>query len=142
MMYSNITASALPELMARDDRRGRLVALRVLVKDWAQNPQVRAEMIAVPPRRRRWHDRFTARRRDLPRLAAVVHALCDRDAIEVPAWVHEHRSPKPISVTDSISLSSAYGQLLRAEAPEACSYHRVFFDRSTIEDHRVHGFRS
>lgn len=140
-MYVNISAAALPELLAEDDGRGRVVALRVLVKDWAQNPQARAEMIAGPPHRQRWHHRFTARRRDLPRIAAVVHALCDRDGVDVPAWVYEHRSRKPIAVTDSISLHTDYGKLLQTEAPEACRYHRVYFDRSTIEDHRVHGFR-
>ena len=141
MMYANISAAAMPALMAEDDQRDRLVALRVLVKDWAQNPHAREQMIAEPPRRHRWHHRFTARRHDLARIAAIVHALCDRDDVEVPAWVHKHRSPKPISITDSISMSGAYGQLLRAEAPQACHRHNVFFDRSTIEDHRVHGFR-
>ena len=36
MAYTNISAAALPTLMADDDQRGRMVALRVLVKDWAQ----------------------------------------------------------------------------------------------------------
>ena len=30
---------------------------------------------------------------------------------------------------------------MQAEAPTACSYHRVWFDPASIEDHRVHGFR-
>ena len=93
-MYTNMTAAALPALMATDDQRDRMVALRVLVKDWAQSPDGRERMIAEPPRRHRWHHRFTARRRDLPRIAAVVHALCDRDGVEVPAWVHQHRCPQ------------------------------------------------
>ena len=141
MMYMNMSAAALPALMARDDQRGRMVDLRTSVKDWAQNPDDREQMIAEPPRRHRWHHRFTARRRDLPRIAAVVHALCERDGIDVPELVHKHRSPKAIAITDSISISGPYGRLLRAEAPQACGYHNVYFDRSTIEDHRVHGFR-
>ena len=39
-------------------------------------------------------------------------------------------------------MSGAYGQLLQAEAPQACHHHNVFFGRSTIEDHRVHGFNA
>ena len=36
MACTNISAAALPTLMADDDQRGRMVALRVLVKDGAQ----------------------------------------------------------------------------------------------------------
>ena len=141
MKYANMSAAALPALMARDDQRGRMVALRVLVKNCAQNPDDREQMIAEPPRRHRWHDRFTARRRDLPPIAAVVDARCQRDGIDVPEWVHKRRSRNPVAITDSISISGRYGRLLRAEAPQACCCLNVYFVRSTIEDHRVHGFR-
>ena len=91
MAYTHISAAALPALMADDDQRGRMVALRVLAKDWAQ----------------------------------------------VPAWVLKHRSPKPSPITDAISISNPYGDLLRAEAPPSCAQHNMFFGRSTIEDHRA-----
>ena len=134
-----MTAAALPRLMAVDDGRGRVVDIRVLVKDWTANPAGRPSMIAEPPCRR-WRDRLTRRRRDLPRIAAVVHALCDRDAVAVPAWVWQHRSRRPIGLTDRSPLAADRNSGLRSGAPEPCSYHRVWFGPATIEDHRVHGF--
>ena len=140
MRFTNLTAAALPRLMAVDDRRGRITDLRAFVKDWAQEDSVgRAAMIVEAPRRARRHHRFT-RRRDLPRIAAVVHALCDRDSVPVPNWVWEHRSPKPVAITDAVRMGTDYTRLVQAEAPSACAYHQVWFPPATIEDHRVHGF--
>ena len=73
MERTEVTVAALPRLLTHDDGRGRVVDMRVLVKDWCANPQSRLAMITELPRRRRWHDRFTRRRRDLPRIAALVH---------------------------------------------------------------------
>lgn len=119
--------------MARDDKRGRVVELRLLVKNWASFPDKRYSMIQEAPRRSRWFHRFTSRRRDLPRVAAVVHALCERDGVDAPAWVWEHRSRRHIAITDDVSLDTAYGKSLRADAPDVCSYHRVWFSQAMLE---------
>ena len=92
MRYRSVTTADLPGLMTSDDGRGRVVDLRQFAKDWAHaTPEGRARMVAVPPRRFRWYHRFKARRRDLASIAAVAHALCDRDGVEVPDWVWRHR---------------------------------------------------
>lgn len=141
MMCANISAAALPGLIARDDGRGRVVELRALCKQWAgADSGERSAMIEDPPRRRRWYDRFTRRRRDLARIAAVVHALCDRDGVPVPDWVWLHRSRRAVGLTDRSPMGSRRNNILRRSAPEACAYHRVWFDSATIEDHRIHGF--
>ncbi len=136
-----LCAADLPALLARDDGRGRIVALRELVKRWACYPEQRVVMVAQAPKRYRFYDRFTARRWDLARVAAVVHALCDRDAVEVPRWVWQHRCRHPIGIVDSLDPSSKWGRAVVADAPDACAYHDVWFDHTMIENISVHGFR-
>ena len=141
MYVPTISAVQIPRCMANDDNRGRVVELRELCKQWALTDHAhRAAMVAVMPRRHRWWDRFTARRRDLARIAAVVHALCDRDGVDVPRWVRKYRSRRPIGLIP-LDLESPYARAVLADAPEACAYHRVWFDQSAIENITVHGFR-
>ena len=142
MAYRPVTTADLPALMTPDDGRGRVVDLRQFAKDWAhETPESRARMVAARPRRFRWYHRFNARRRDLARIAAVAHALCDRDGVEVPDWVWRHRSRRHIMIGGRPATDTPWVRLVQAEAPAACSYHRVWFDPASIEDIRVHGFR-
>ena len=137
-----LRACDLPSLLAVDDNRGRVAALRELVKRWACLPEQRAAMIEQAPRRHRFYDRwFTVRSDDLARIAAVVHALCDRDGVAVPGWVSRHRARRPIGIVASLDPGSEYGRAVLADAPEACAEHRVWFDQTMIENVTVHGFR-
>lgn len=104
-------------------------------------PHLRDAMISDPPKRRRWYHRLTPRRRDLARIAAVVHALCDRDGHPVPQWVWEHRSAKDIHIDSRPVEDGAWDHHIRRIAPAACAYHNVWFDPASIEDIRVHGIR-
>lgn len=134
-----ITAAQVPRWMSHDDGRGRIVELIQLAKDWASFPALREAMIQEPPRSHRWHHRFTRRRRDLARIAAVVHALCDRDRHPIPSWVWQWRSDKPIGLCGGrVMQDTPYERSLRASAPEACSYHDVWFDHASIENIAVH----
>ena len=127
-----IVAAGLPGRMARPDGRGGVVELRELVKRWACSPEQRQAMIAAAPRRHRRLDRFTKRRWDLARVAAVVHALCDRDGVPVPGWVWKHRASRPVGITPLMDPRSRWAQRVLADAPEACAYHNVWFDPSMI----------
>ena len=133
------TAAELPRLMCKRDGCGRMTVLIQLAKDWARFPSLRDAMIVEPPKRRRWHHRFTPRKRDLARIAAVVHALCDCDGHPVPEWVWEHRSRRPIYIDSRPVEDDAYDRHIRRTAPAACAYHDVWFDPPSIEDIRVHG---
>ena len=142
MVVPTISADQIPRWMAKDDNRGRVVEVRELCKQWALTDYVhRAAMVNIAPRRYRWWHRFTARRHDLARVAAVVHALCDRDDVDVPDWVWRHRCRGPVGVPVSLYPESRYGRAVLVGAPDACVYHRVWFDHSTIENITVHGFR-
>lgn len=141
MFVPTITADQIPRWMADDDGRGRVVELRELCKQWAHTDHAhRVAMVARPPRPHRWYHRFTRRRHDLSRIAAVVHALCDRDGVSVPDWVWRHRSRRPIGVFASLDPNSKWGRAALADAPDACAYHDVWFDQSMIENITVHGF--
>ena len=135
-------ACDLPALLAVDDNRGRVVALRELVKRWACVPEQRAAMIEVAPRRHRFYDRWFTARRDLARIAAVVHTMCDRDGVPAPGWVSKHRARRPIGIVASLDPDSEYGRAVLADAPEACAEHGVWFDQTMIENVTVHGFRN
>ncbi len=142
MYVPTLSADQIPRWMAKDDNRGRVVELRELCKQWALTDHAhRAAMVSTVPRRYRWWHRFTARRHDLARIAAVVHALCDRDGVDVPGWVWKHRSARPIGLIP-LDLESHYGSIVLDVAPDACVYHRVWFDPASIENITVHGFRS
>ena len=137
-----LRARDLPGLIADDDGRGRVVAIRQFVKDWAvSDDDRRAQMAHVAPQRQRWWHRFGARRFDLAKIAAVVHALCDRDGLDVPAWVELHRSPRPVSLTGTRLRRTQWTAWARSVAPSACSHHNVWFLPVDLDDYRVHGFR-
>ncbi len=132
-----LTAAHIPACMADNDGRGRVVELREMCKQWARaGYEHRVAMVADPPRRFRWWHRFTRRRDDLARIAAVVHALCDRDGVPVPSWVWGHKTRKHRGLSER---SSGF-YIQDKGAPRTCAYHRVWFDPASIEDHRVHGF--
>ena len=137
-----LRACDLPEGIARDDGRGRVVAVRQFVKDWAASDALRREqMIADAPRRWRWWHRVGPRRFDIAKISAVVHSLCDRDGVELPEWVRRHRASRPVPLTDGRLKATPWTTQLMAQAPPACAAHNVWFDARSLDDYRVHGFR-
>ena len=61
------------------------------------------------------------------KIAAVVHALCQRDGHPLPQWAVEACSPVAVALVPDVDLESPYGQRLRDSAPGVCHYHRVYF---------------
>lgn len=91
-----------------------------LIKDWNNQPESRAQMLSggLPE----GTDATTA-----AKIAAVVHALCQRDGHPLPEWVLTSRSPVDVALVHDVDLSSPYGRRLRDDAPGVCAYHRVYF---------------
>ena len=104
------------------------VPLTLLVKEWDYFPDDRPAMIEDEPE--------GPDPDDLCRIAAVVHALCDRDGVPIPDWVWKHRSPVPIAWDRSCVMHGFIWETTVANAPPACEYHDVWFDYQFISAER------
>ena len=116
--------SQLPALMAEPSRRGHYRPLIQFIKDWNYWVADRAEMLDDPPPA--GTDPF-----HLASIAAVVHALTVRDAVELPAWVHGCRAD-PERTMSGRSITSNFGRLVVAEAPAVCAQHGVYFEADLL----------
>lgn len=124
-MERRLRAADVPMLYA--DRGVRWsVPLGALIREWEWWPSERTAIVAKEP--------ADAAADDLCRIAAVVHALCDRDAVPVPDWVWRHRWPEPIAWTRELSTAGPSWDRMVAHAPAACAWHNVWFGGDFITD--------
>ena len=77
-------------------------------------------------------DRNSIRSDDLASLAAVIHALCLRDALLPPEWVHEARSDSERTIW-GIDANSPLGAPVKLTAPPVCEIHNVFFEADFLD---------
>ena len=122
-----LTAVHLPASMASAPG-SRIAALAGFVNHWALHPDRRAAMCAAPPE--------GENRLDLVRIAATVHALCDRDGVEVPDWVWSRTWHEDVRMYDVGEVTPAFRRL----ALPTGVHHRVWFREDHIMCIRVHGF--
>ena len=116
-----IVLGELPAAMAEPGGRGaHYWPVIQLIKDWNNQPDARERMLAggLPA----GTDATTA-----AKIAAVVHALCERDGHTLPAWVTQARAPVEVALVPEVDLDSPFGQRVRMAAPAVCEYHRVYF---------------
>ena len=116
-------AADIPEVIALGSLR-ELLPYSMLAKEWEWWPADREMMVA---------DRPVTNTVDMCRIAAVVHALCDRDGVAVPEWVFEYRSPQPLALGSSLVIDGRIWERAVDEAPPACEYHNVWFSYRTLE---------
>jgi len=126
-VYRRVRAADLPAAMGSTASREH-VPLVSLVKDWEDFPGEREAMIADAPQGEDLAD--------LCRIAAVVHALCERDGATIPSWVWEHRSEVPIAWGKSVPMTGFIWDQTIANAPPACKHHNVWFDYQFISSVR------
>ena len=124
-----VTAAHLPEWMSAG-QGSRIAALSSFVNHWALHPERRPAMCAAPP--------SGQNRLDLVRIAATVHALCDRDGVGVPDWAWAHTWHEDVRIYDVGEASAEF----RSNALGTCAHHRVWFRGDHITCIRVHGMWS
>lgn len=120
-----LRAADVPVLYAECGERWS-VPLAALVREWEWWPAERAEIIEDEP--------VGAPPDDLCRIAAVVHALCDRDGVPAPGWVWRHRWFEPIAWARQLDTSGPLWDRMTERAPDACAYHNVWFGEDLISD--------
>ena len=120
-----LRAADVPALYADRDMRWS-VPLGALIREWEWWPGERVAIIADEP--------ADASPDDLCRIAAVVHALCDRDGVPMPDWVWRHRWFAPIAWTSELATSGPLWDRMVAQAPAACAWHNVWFGEDLITD--------
>jgi len=116
-----VVVGEIPAALATSSGRGTGYGPLVqFIKDWNNCPECRELMLAggLPEDT----DAVSG-----AKIAAVVHALCQRDGHPLPAWVLSARSPAEVALVPVVDLESPYGQRLRDDAPGVCHFHRVYF---------------
>ena len=124
-MERRLRAADVPALYAEPGVRWS-VPLVALIREWHWWPSERAAIVADEP--------VGGLPEDLCRIAAVVHALCDRDGVPVPDWVWRYRWQEPIAWTGELAAAGSLWDRMIARAPEACAYHNVWFGEDFISD--------
>ena len=117
--------SEMPVRMAEPSARGSYRSLIQFVMCWNDWPDHRSEMLDGPPPDD--GDRF-----HLATIASVVHALCARDGLSVPEWVHYYRADVEATIA-GVPATSDFGRIVAAEAPPTCAQHGVYFDYELLE---------
>lgn len=125
--FRYLRACEIPLLIAVGGRREH-VPYGCFANHWNWWPDDREAMVAEPP--------VSDSYEDLCRIAAVIHALCHRDAIPVPPWALQYRSRRPLLLSPFLETLISPGDPLwpipSDKIPPACEYHNVWFDRASI----------
>lgn len=125
-VFEELAAADLPELMEVECRRGPYrVPLAQFISDWNRSADPGA-MVSEEPS-------YNGDDLELmPTVAAVVHALCERDAVEPPEWVLSHRADRDVVLFAS-DPDSDYGRWVREQSPPVSKFHLVFFQSQLLD---------
>lgn len=95
------------------------------VMDWRRFPEQRPRMVAEEPPA--GTDEVVA-----AKMATVLHALCARDGLTAPGWVHQHRLDPGIALF-GVPLDSPFGDTISRRAPRVCAEHGVWFGADMLD---------
>ena len=101
------------------------VALAQFVKDWNRSSGAARQALLAPP----GPDGSV---QAIAVVAAVAHALLDRDGGAVPTWVAATRASEDIT-TCGAAVNSPFGRRIVEKSPPTCAQHRVYFDGALLD---------
>ena len=120
-----LTVPALAAEMLDPSWRHADRALIQFIMDWRRFPDQRQRVLEEAPPA--GIDAVIA-----AKMATVVHALCERDGLAPPTWIHQHRLDPGIGLF-GVHLHTPYGRRLRRMAPRACAEHGVWFGADMLD---------
>lgn len=125
-VFEELTAADLPGLMEAECRRGPYrVPLAQFISDWNRSADPGTMVLEEPS--------YTGDDPELmPTVAAVVHALCERDAMKPPEWVFNHRASRSVVLFASSPYSN-YGRWVQEQSPPVSKFHRVYFQPQLLD---------
>lgn len=115
------------ETVAEMEKGECLMRTRPLLQfivDWNWLSHRRDEMLAEPPD-------DTAELFLRAAAASVVHALCDRDGIELPTWADGLHNGKEVTLLGD-PITTPFRERVKNKAPEVCQEHGVYFEAEEL----------
>ena len=118
--YSFLTIRETVAEMEKGECQMRTRPLLQFIADWNWLSNRRGEMLAEPPD-------DTAELFLRAAAASVVHALCDRDGIELPTWADGLHNGKEVTLLGD-PITTSFRERVKSKAPEVCQEHGVYFE--------------
>lgn len=122
--YSFLTIRETVSEMEKSECQMRTRPLLQFIADWNWLSHRRSEMLEEPPD-------GTAELFLRAAAASVVHALCDRDGIELPTWADGLHSGKEVTLLGD-PITTPFRERVKSKAPEVCQEHGVYFEAEEI----------
>ncbi len=95
------------------------------IKCWNAWPQHREEMLSIS-------GPLLGEPFDVAAVCTVVHALCERDGLDIPPWVDGAGITPPRTISGD-GINDAFARYVVSQAPPSCELYGVFFERATLD---------
>lgn len=119
-----MTIGDLPEAINEVEAGMKTLPLLQYIMDWNHFPEDRKMMLSGSLPDDCPTDHAAA-------IAAVIHALCDRDGYDFPKCLEGIKAKDDITISLS-PVNTPYTRKVRDRAPTICFEHRVFFDEDML----------
>ena len=124
LVFRSMTIGDLPEAISEVEAGMKTLPLLQFIMDWNHFPEDRQMMLSGSLPDDCPADHAAA-------IAAVIHALCDRDGYDFPKCLEGIKAKGDITISLS-PVNTPYTRKVRDRAPAICFEHRVFFDEDML----------